>query len=63
MNGIPWRLWLRAATRLGVTPREFWRLSVVEWLAILNAADRTALSRADLARLMGAFPDKEAKDG
>lgn len=59
MSSIPWRLWLHIALRLGVPPMDFWRLSVIEWRAILNAADHAALSRTDLARLMGAFPDKE----
>lgn len=63
MNGIPWRRWLHIALRLGVPPHEFWRLSVIEWRAILKAADTAALSHADLARLMGAFPDKETHHG
>lgn len=63
MNKIPWLSWLHIALRLGVPPHRFWRLSVVEWRAILNAADGAALSHADLARLMGAFPDKEKNHG
>ena len=63
MNGIPWRRWLHIALRLGVKPHEFWRLSVVEWLSILNGENATALSRADLAQLMGVFPDKEKNNG
>lgn len=63
MSGIPWRRWLHIALRLGVTPHEFWRLSVFEWLALLSGENSTALSRADLAQLMGAFPDKENDNG
>lgn len=56
-------MWLHIAMRLGVPPQDFWRLSVIEWRAILQAADHAALSRADLAHLMGAYPDKEREIG
>ncbi len=54
---IPWSDWLYAAMRLGVTPADFWRLSVAEWLAITGMKQRGDFARADLTRLMAQFPD------
>lgn len=54
----PWRAMIAAAAQHGVAPREFWRLSLREWRALLApGAALEALSRQafeDLARL---FPD------
>lgn len=51
----PWSAWLLAANAIGVTPAEFWRLSVKEWRALAGRA--TALAREDLDALMQRFPD------
>nr|WP_321510039.1 phage tail assembly chaperone [uncultured Hyphomonas sp.] len=55
---FPWRDMLRAALSAGITPDAFWRLSLREWRWL--AGERgDAMSRAQLAALMGAYPDGE----
>lgn len=57
-EATPWRALLAAAIGLGVSPREFWRLSLREWRALsapLLSAD--ALSRTALDSLSTRFPD------
>ena len=57
-EATPWRALLAAAIGLGVSPREFWRLSLREWRALsapLLSAD--ALSRTALDSLSAQFPD------
>lgn len=51
-----WRDWLREALRMGVTPREFWGLSVREWRFALSASPQR-FARDDLLGLMMRFPD------
>ena len=52
---------LRAALSAGITPDAFWRLSLREWRWL--AGERSdAMSRAQLAALMGAFPDGNVRD-
>lgn len=66
MTGAPWGPWLRRAVlELGLTPEQFWRLSLWEWRA-LNAAAQ-AMTGADAARLktemtalLSDYPDKGA---
>ncbi len=54
---IPWGVWLRMASQLGVAPAQFWALSVREWV-LLTAHDATpSLGRSGLAALMTSFPD------
>lgn len=67
MNRIDWTGLLRVGLYgLGLTPREFWRLSPVE-LRIMLGAETAAppLTRARLEELAAAFPDvgKEQADG
>ena len=53
---FPWRDMLRAALAAGITPDAFWRLSLREWRWL--AGERgDAMSRGQLAALMGAYPD------
>lgn len=55
---FPWRDMLRAALSAGITPDAFWRLSLREWRWL--AGERSdVMSRAQLAALMGAYPDGE----
>ncbi len=54
----PWPALLRLAVlRLGLTPEGFWRLSLVEWRALIDAAPAVALNRAELDALARAWPD------
>jgi uncharacterized phage protein (TIGR02216 family) len=53
----PWPGLLRlAALRFGVGPGAFWRLSLVEWRALVDAPVDT-LNRAALDALARAWPD------
>ncbi len=57
-----WPDWLRAASfRLGLTPKAFWALTVLEWRILVAGGDRSgaALSRAELGQLLDAFPHIE----
>lgn len=61
-----WQAWLAfGVMRLGLSPSEFWALSLPEWLALVRSvsgAEATPISRADLTALMARFPDqKEAQ--
>ncbi|WP_339738964.1 phage tail assembly chaperone [Maricaulis sp.] len=58
MSRPDWHAALRLAARLGIAPREFWRLSLIEWRALAGAHDARPLSRAALQILMADYPDK-----
>ncbi len=54
-----WAARLRLAVRLGISPAEFWRLSVAEWRALTEAAPADpGMGRAALSDLMTQFPDR-----
>lgn len=54
---IPWPGLLRlAALRFGLAPEAFWRLSLVEWRALVDEPSG-ALNRAGLEALTRAWPD------
>tara|TARA_R110000868_G_scaffold108842_2_gene296768 strand:+ start:2957 stop:3139 length:183 start_codon:yes stop_codon:yes gene_type:complete len=53
-----WFAALRAAARLGIAPAEFWRLSLIEWRALVGPHDARPLSRRALQILMADYPDK-----
>jgi uncharacterized phage protein (TIGR02216 family) len=59
MSAIDWGGLLRAAARMGVSPEDFWRMSVREWRLMTRGDDVIAMSRADLAELMQAYPDRQ----
>ena len=49
---------LRAAARAGVTPTDFWRLSLKEWrLLAERSADGLPLGRRDFERMAEIWPD------
>jgi uncharacterized phage protein (TIGR02216 family) len=53
----PWPVLLRlAALRFGLAPEAFWRLSLVEWRALVDEPADT-LNRAALDALARAWPD------
>lgn len=53
----PWPALLRlAATRFGIAPEAFWRLSLAEWRALTEEGP-AGLSRQGLEALMAAWPD------
>ncbi|MGY6531740.1 phage tail assembly chaperone [Glycocaulis sp.] len=61
-----WQAWFAfGVVRLGLSPSDFWGLSLTEWLALVRAVSSPTaapLSRSDLSALMAKFPDeKEAR--
>ncbi|MEN9855451.1 MAG: Phage tail assembly chaperone protein [Pseudomonadota bacterium] len=57
MSALPWPDLLRFAQHIGVTPQQFWALSIAEWRALVGPAQ--GLSPNRLAELCQAFPDQE----
>jgi uncharacterized phage protein (TIGR02216 family) len=55
-HAIPWRDWLGIALSFGISPENFWRLSVKEWRALASAG-APPLGRHDLEALMQLYPD------
>jgi len=54
----PWGPMLRGAARAGVTPPDFWRLSLKEWRLLTDApADGQPLGRREFERMAEAWPD------
>ena len=51
-----WPALLQAGLRLGISPSEFWRLSLREWQA-LSGARASVFRRSDLSELIALFPD------
>lgn len=53
---LPWvELW-QVAIKLGISPSEFWRLSIPEWRWLITKTSPD-LSLAQLTTLMRAYPD------
>lgn len=57
MSGIPFDAWLRLAVRMGISPHDFWRLSLREWRALTAPAGPAPLGRVELEALRARFPD------
>jgi uncharacterized phage protein (TIGR02216 family) len=55
MTILPWQQLLNAACRLGLSPDQFWALSVFEWRALMGQGQ--GLDPARLQELCQAFPD------
>ena len=63
----PWRRWLPLGLGvMGLAPDLFWRLSLVEWQAVveghalrLGGAHEPPLVRAELPALLARYPDKD----
>lgn len=58
-----WAGRLRLAMRMGLAPEAFWRLSMAEWRALMEAPAQAALGRAGLEALIAAHPDGVEHDG
>ena len=58
MRGEPlnWGALLGAALRIGISPAEFWQLSLREWHA-LTGVKKSDFRKADLSALIAKFPD------
>ena len=57
-SGLNWRAGLAQASRLGLSPVQFWALSLIEWRAITRPAGPTPLNRSGLEALRTQFPDR-----
>jgi hypothetical protein len=55
---LPWADLLTTAPHLGLTPPQFWALSVREWRALVGEGQ--GLDPSTLSDLCAAFPDDEA---
>lgn len=56
-----WSAPLRLALSLGLAPEAFWRLSLKEWRALMEAPPAPVLTRADLSALIDRYPDEETQ--
>ncbi len=62
MSEWPFDLWLKYAVKvLGLSPSEFWDMSVRDWLA-LTAVSSQGLPRGDFETLMQTYPDEKTND-
>lgn len=56
----PFQAWLwMAVIRFGLTPAEFWAISLTDWLTLLQPQDGGGMRRETFADLMAKHPDKE----
>lgn len=53
---LNWGALLGAALRIGISPRDFWQLSLREWQA-LTGVKKSDFRKADLSALIAKFPD------
>lgn len=54
----PWREMLIEASRIGLPPEAFWRLSVREWRMLTAPYGDTRLGRLELEALLEGWPDE-----
>ncbi|MEZ5957924.1 MAG: phage tail assembly chaperone [Hyphomonadaceae bacterium] len=57
-ESTPWRAMLAAALQLGITPHQFWRLSLPEWRVLIAPLGADMLPRAAFEALTHRFPDR-----
>ncbi len=58
----PFDLWLKTAVRgFGLSPIEFWAMSVRDWLSLLSNQTEQGLGRTEFSKLMGTYPDTSIK--
>jgi len=63
MQAWPFDFWLKTAVRgFGLTPADFWDMSVRDWLALLSGEGAQGLARTDLSILMNTYPDEVSYD-
>ena len=54
MQQNPWAQMMRYALSIGIIPREFWQLSVLEW-KMLVGENHTALNAREFEKLLKEF--------
>jgi len=48
----PFEAWLKIAVmQLGLSPQDFWQMSVMDWFALTKPSFPRAMSKADLIKL------------
>jgi Phage tail assembly chaperone protein, TAC len=57
---LPWRDLLHGASLCGLTPTQFWDLSVFEWRAL--SGETKALDATRLGELCREFPDGDVRE-
>ena len=60
----PFQMWLELAVRVyGLSPQEFWAMSLTDWLSLLSQNSKRAsmqpLNTASLSDLINQFPDEK----
>lgn len=55
----PWRHLLAMARSLGLTPPQFWRLSLLEWRALTAPLTAESMPRTAFDALSRRFPDSK----
>ncbi len=61
MSLLPWGALLQAATRIGIAPEAFWRMSLKEW-RMLTAGGAAVLGHTELGALAAQYPDAGGRD-
>jgi len=48
----PFEAWLKIAVmQLGITPKEFWKISLIDWFALTRQSAPQAMRQRDLIKL------------
>ena len=59
MSDWPFELWLIYGVKgLGLSPENFWAMSVSDWLNLTAKNKMQTMARTDLETLMQTFPDE-----
>ncbi|MBL4854845.1 MAG: phage tail assembly chaperone [Robiginitomaculum sp.] len=58
MTEWPFDMWLKTAVRgFGLSPHEFWQMSVCDWLVLIAGAGSEGITREKFDELMNTYPD------
>jgi len=62
-NEWPFDLWLRyACGRFGLSPAQFWAMSVRDWLVLCAPQTTGSLPRPEFENLMSIYPDENPNE-
>ena len=52
-TGWPFEAWLKIAVmQLGISPSEFWQMSLMDWFSIAKTSAPKAMRKSDLTKLV-----------
>ena len=58
-NDWPFEAWLKIAVmQLGLSPSEFWQISLIDWLAITRPHRRAVMTKETLLKMEQDYADK-----